>query len=443
MVKRKINRLNQNRLRHGVLGEDPSLSTVMYLPKTKKIRQFSTCQYFCLYFIGFFISIVSAILLHYYVLNGPIQSTKYRLPKPPILTGALKPNKELTYAEILLLNEINGPESIAIHKESKTIYVGLKTGFIAAIVIDEFKSANLVKNFKLFIRAKYEDRLCDGSYHSLPECGRPLGIRFNRKNPDLLLIADAYHGLFEANIQNETIRQILKSGTKISRGMSWPVVHFNDFDISQDGHHIVFTEPSHRFGDRDFFYAMAEHKPDGRLLHYNMHTGVLRVLIDRLYYPNGVEFDKTGKCVFFSEMGNLRILKHCFNYKYQKYTIVASNLPGYPDNIRTANNGMLWVPLGQARLDDDSWITERPFLRDIIAMIVKSHVFMAILDYFLPKYGLLLLIDPTNGTIMRSFHDPGGLTISSISQAVELDDGTILLGGDSNMFLARFKPTSL
>ncbi|VDO66458.1 unnamed protein product [Onchocerca flexuosa] len=161
----------------------------------------------------------------------------------------------------------------------------------------------------------------------------------------------------------------------ITRGLSRPVFHFNDFDISQDEHHIVFTEPSYRFADRDCFYAMIEHRPDGRLLHYNMETGVLRVLVDNLYYPNGVEFDKTGKCVFFSEMGNLRILKsifqYCFNYKFEKYTVIASNLPGYPDNIRKSKNGMLWVPLGQARLEDDSWITERPFLRDIVAMSFK------------------------------------------------------------------------
>ncbi|EFO13390.1 hypothetical protein LOAG_15139, partial [Loa loa] len=62
------------------------------------------------------------------------------LPKPPKLTGALRPNQELTHAEILLLNKINGPESIAVHEKSKTIYVGLKTGFIAAIEIDKFKN---------------------------------------------------------------------------------------------------------------------------------------------------------------------------------------------------------------------------------------------------------------------------------------------------------------
>lgn len=59
----------------------------------------------------------------------------------------------------------------------------------------------MVKDFKLFARTEY-DSTCDGSYHSLPKCGRPLGMRFSQKNPDLLLIADAYYGFFEANIQN-------------------------------------------------------------------------------------------------------------------------------------------------------------------------------------------------------------------------------------------------
>ncbi|KAM3724897.1 Adipocyte plasma membrane-associated protein [Dirofilaria immitis] len=440
MVRHKTNQRKHQNYRHGVLGEDSSLSAVICLEKKSKQRQFSVCQYICLYFFGSIIAIILAILLHYNLTTETIQSVKYRLPKPPEFTGTLEPNQELTNAEILLMDEIIGPESIAIHEKNKTIYVALKNGFIALIEIDKFRKAKLVKGFKL---TQQYDQLCDGSYHSLPKCGRPLGIRFSRQNPDLLIIADAYHGFFEANFQHGTIRQFLKPGTKITYGSSSPVIHFNDFDISQNGRHIIFTEPSHRFMDRDCFYAMAEHRPDGRLLDYNMHTGELRVLVDNLYYPNGVEFDRTGKCVFFAEMGNVRILKYCFTYKFEKYTVVASNLPGYPDNIRTSNNGMLWVPLGHVRLKDDSWITERPFLRNIVAMIVKNDVFMAMFNYFLPKYGLLLLIDPTNGTIVRSFHDPSGLTISSISQATELDDGTILLGGDNNMFLARFKPSKM
>uniref|UniRef100_A0A915Q6S7 Strictosidine synthase conserved region domain-containing protein n=1 Tax=Setaria digitata TaxID=48799 RepID=A0A915Q6S7_9BILA len=396
MMERKPKRRKLPQLAHRNLFEDLALSTIIHPSKIKKSRQSSI------------------------------------LPKPPELTGALRPNQELTHAEILLLNQINGPESIALHQKSKTIYVGLKTGFIAAIEIDKLRDV---------------------------DCGRPLGMRFNRKYPDLLIVADAYHGFFEVNIQNETIRQILEPGTKITHSLSRPVVHFNDFDISHDGYQLIFTEPSHRFADRDYLYAMAEHRPDGRLLHYDMRTGILRVLLNALQYPNGVEFDKTGKCVFFSEMGNLRILRYCFHYNTGKYTVIARNLPGYPDNIRTASNGMLWVPLGQARLKDDSWITESPKLRDLFATalyfiqstseivlfslyIVSNALFTIVFDYLSPKYGLLLLIDPTNGTILRSFHDPSGLTISSISQAIELNDGTVLLGGDDNSFLARFKPSA-
>lgn len=45
------------------------------------------------------------------------------------------------------------------------------------------------------------------------------------------------------------------------------------------------------------------------------------------------------------------------------------NLPGYPDNIRLSRNGLLWVPLGEVRLEDDHWITTRGWFRDLIAKV--------------------------------------------------------------------------
>lgn len=41
---------------------------------------------------------------------------------------------------------------------------------------------------------------------------------------------------------------------------------------------------------------------------------------------------------------------------------------------------MLWVPLGQTRLEDDAWITERPFLRDIVAMVTLFYLFYLFVD---------------------------------------------------------------
>lgn len=42
MLKRKTNRTNQYGVRYSVL-RDLTLSAIIYLPKTRKLRQFSTC----------------------------------------------------------------------------------------------------------------------------------------------------------------------------------------------------------------------------------------------------------------------------------------------------------------------------------------------------------------------------------------------------------------
>ncbi|VDN42440.1 unnamed protein product, partial [Gongylonema pulchrum] len=130
---------------------------------------------------------------------------------------------------------------------------------------------------------------------------------------------------------------------------------------------IVLSEPSNHFADRDYLLALFEHKPDGRLLLYHFPSNELTVLVDGLYYPNGVQFDYLERCVFFSEMGNLRILKHCLASGYGSFSVVMDNLPGYPDNLRATRDFMLWVPFGETRLKDDSWLTEKPWLMDFIA----------------------------------------------------------------------------
>lgn len=45
-------------------------------------------------------------------------------------------------------------------------------------------------------------RACDGSYYSFPKCGRPLGVRFHHEDDNLLLVADAYYGLYEVDLRN-------------------------------------------------------------------------------------------------------------------------------------------------------------------------------------------------------------------------------------------------
>lgn len=54
----------------------------------------------------------------------------------------------------------------------------------------------------------------------------------------------------------------------------------------------------------------------------------------------------------------------------------------------------------------------------------------------LPKYGLLLEVDK-EGRIIKSFHDPTGETVPSVSEAEE-HNGVLYLGSYYLPFLSRF-----
>ncbi|PIO66433.1 hypothetical protein TELCIR_11856 [Teladorsagia circumcincta] len=92
------------------------------------------------------------------------------LPPPNPFKGELSPNQRLEKAELLLEDQIYGPESIAVNRKTKKVYTGLKTGLICELDLDGKKK---------ILRAVRLTSLegCDGSYHTMPKCGRPLGMR--------------------------------------------------------------------------------------------------------------------------------------------------------------------------------------------------------------------------------------------------------------------------
>jgi hypothetical protein len=40
-------------------------------------------------------------------------------------------------------------------------------------------------------------------------CGRPLGMAFDTTNPDQLIVADAYYGIWELNVKNGQKKQLV------------------------------------------------------------------------------------------------------------------------------------------------------------------------------------------------------------------------------------------
>uniref|UniRef100_A0A9J2P893 Adipocyte plasma membrane-associated protein n=1 Tax=Ascaris lumbricoides TaxID=6252 RepID=A0A9J2P893_ASCLU len=354
---------------------------------------FFGCRMCILYMSMTLMCFLVVTTLTYCLADGPINSMSFSLPAPRPLEGALSPNRVLSSGERLLQNLVYGPESFAMHSFSNAIYSGLKTGHIIEMQTDQNSGLRISRWFHP--RADLiNTSLCDGSYSMQPICGRPLGMRFRKLNPDLLLVADSYFGIYEIDVISGDSKLILKVGTEINGSPdAVPLRHLNDLDEMDDGR-VIFSEPSSKFADRDCLYAMMEHGGDGR---------------------------------------------HCFEDGFSRYSVVVDNLPGYPDNIRLSRNGLLWVPLGEVRLEDDHWITTRGWFRDLIAKMTTVWSFSALVEWMSRKHGIVIVVDPNNGTIISSLQDPSGETISSISQVIDIDNRTLLLGGDNNAFVLRVR----
>lgn len=90
-------------------------------------------------------------------------------------------------------------------------------------------------------------------------------------------------------------------------------------------------------------FSSLEHQADGRILHLKISTKTVSVLIDKLYFPNGIQLFDDKKSLLFSECSMARIKKLTIGSK--KVEMFANNLPGMPDNIRKSGRGTFWVGL--------------------------------------------------------------------------------------------------
>ena len=98
----------------------------------------------------------------------------------------------------------------------------------------------------------YRDRkLCDGSTDPKKEhiCGRPLGLKFDRKTCNLY-IADAYFGLLMVGPRGGVAKQLAASA---SHGGA-PFKFLNGLDVDDQTGVVYFSESSTVYQRRYFFF---------------------------------------------------------------------------------------------------------------------------------------------------------------------------------------------
>jgi sugar lactone lactonase YvrE len=321
-------------------------------------------------------------------LPAPIDAAPWQPPSPPPLVGPLAADAALADAELLAVG-LPGPEDVAFDADGR-LYTGAADGRIWRL---------------------------DPANPTAPEVfaetgGRPLGLRFG---PDgALYVADAERGLLVVAADGE-VRPLADEADGA------PITYADELDVARDGT-VYFSDASARFA-RGFPFDLLESRPHGRLLAYDPGTGVTRVVLDGLYFANGVVLSPAQDYVLVVESFRYRITRFWLAGPLAGQTDrFAENLVGIPDNIDVGADGSYWVAMNNLRPALLDGLHPRPFLKNQLAKLGEG-AWRALAAR--TRYGLVVRLDP-EGRVIDSLHDPGG-RLFNLSTATP-HDGHLYLG---------------
>lgn len=264
-----------------------------------------------------------------------------------------------------------------------------------------------------------------GNLTAEKECGRPLGLR---AHGEWLYVADAKFGIFRFRPDSSAAVDWMVRPEDVQPRARF----FNDVDVDDNGR-IYFTDSSQRWSRREALQAVLANLGDGRLFRASAKGGVPELLLDGLYFPNGVQL-LNKSTLLVAETGRMRV-SACKGLDRSRGCSLAPFAPFLPcpvDNIRlnAAKDGLL---VACAAL-----IAAGPRPNSLYSFWTHGGDFQATLKKAaaeLDQHGLVLQLTLA-GQPMLSWHDPSGRVAHAVSQATEFG-GYLWLGSAFNHFAVR------
>jgi hypothetical protein len=330
----------------------------------------------------------------------PLQPEKYEPPPDPGLVGEFAPNRKLALAERLYLPEgADGPEDISV-------------------LDGEIYTADV--NGGLF-------RLSGSRFEKVAELGgRPLGLD---EGPDgALYIADSFRGL---------MRWSRDGGLEslVSEIDGSPVLYANQVAVATDGT-VYFSNSTDRFDpetmggtkptsvmtifEQSRTGYVARRSPDGRV----------EKVAEGFVYANGLALSRDEDFLLIAETGRAAIHRLWLRGdKEGRVEPFVENLPAYPDNIESADDGSFWVAFASPRVPAEA-LMPYPFLRKVLWRLGPSVRPAPIV------HGIVAQID-ADGSVIRVLQDSDGeLGITSGARVV---GDTLYIGLLEGGFAARLQ----
>lgn len=331
----------------------------------------------------------------------PVSPATWEAPEAPDLAGPYAVNEQLKNVERLFEGQCPQCEDVAIDRKGN-LYGGAADGRILRFAGPDATAG------EVFARTG----------------GRPLGLDFDRLGN--LVVADAYKGLLSIDPAGRV--------DTLSTAFGGLAFRFTD-DLEVDTNGIIyFSDASWKFTLEEYKYDIVEHRPHGRLLAYDPTTRKTELLLDSLYFANGVAVSHDQSFVLVNETSAYRVRRYWLRGpKAGQSDILIDNLPGFPDGISQGSDGIFWLTLVSPRnsgLDD---LMGMPRLRKVLIRLPKF------LQPVAEHYGFILGVNAA-GEIVYNYQDPKG-TFAQITSVQEAN-GWLYLGSLHETSIGRFKPVS-
>ncbi|KAG6414708.1 hypothetical protein SASPL_122081 [Salvia splendens] len=341
-----------------------------------------------------------------------------RVEMPPWSALPIDRDREnlLQKSEIRFLNQVQGPESIAFDPKGRGPYTGVADGRVV------FWDGEKWNDFAY--TSANRSGLCDPKPSVLDYvknehiCGRPLGLRFDKKSGDLY-IADAYFGLMKVVPEGGLATSLTTEAEGVPLGFT------NDVDVDDEGN-VYFTDSSTKYRRRNFLQLVFSSEDSGRVLKYNPETKETTVLVRNMQFPNGISLSKDRSYFVFCEASVGRLIKYWLKGEKAGTWEPFAVLPGFPDNVRTNEKGEFWVAIHCRRSIYAHILGLYPKLRQAwlkLPISAKFHYLMQIggrMHALVAKYS-------EDGKLVQILEDRTGKVVKAVSE-VDERDGKLWLG---------------
>jgi sugar lactone lactonase YvrE len=170
--------------------------------------------------------------------------------------------------------------------------------------------------------------------------GRPLGLELDLDGR--LLVCDAHRGLLRVDTRTGGVEDVADSVDGVR------MVFCNNAAIASDGT-VWFSDSSRKYGIENWRSDFVQNTRTGRLLRRDP-DGTTTTVVDGLAFANGVALARDESYVAVAETAARTVVRHWITGpRAGTRDHLASDLPGYPDNIARGSDGLVWVTIASPR----------------------------------------------------------------------------------------------